>query len=281
MPRRQYHLFVTGLPKAALAVLLMISLTACASTLRGESRDDGVAEEQAAAPSGSSESINDPFEDLNRRIFVFNYRLDRAVLKPVAEGYRDLTPRFVQTGVSNFFSNLKEVNNSANSALQWKWGQAGNDGARFLVNSTLGLVGLFDVASEIGLSKNAGEDFGQTLAVWGVGQGPYLMVPVLGPYTLRDSVGGLVDQRVYPVSYVNPWEGEWGLRALDSVDRRAHLLQNESLLTGDNYVLLRDFYLQSRNYQISDGEVEDDFGDDYGDDGDYYYDDYGSGDSAE
>jgi phospholipid-binding lipoprotein MlaA len=262
------------LRRLALLAVFTVVLPSCATnsqTKNGEA--DGKATETEAAASASG-SIHDPFEPINRKIFAFNYRLDRWVLKPVARGYRDVAPKVVQLGVTNFFSNLREVTNTANNILQWKWGQAANDSGRFVINSTIGLAGLFDVAAKAGLPRSQGEDFGQTLAVWGVDSGPYLMLPLLGPANVRDGFGMWVDRYGDPVTYVDPNRAEYGLRAVDIVDRRAQLLDAESLITGDNYTLLRDFYLQRRKYLINDGAVEDDFGSSYGDD--EYYDDYES-----
>lgn len=247
-------------------ILFLAGSIGCASAPHNE-QQAAVAEDAAAI------TVNpDPWENLNRKIFAFNHRLDRWILRPVAKGYKTITPNFVELGIGNFFNNLDEVSNALNSALQWKWGQAGNDSGRLLLNSTVGLAGLFDVASKAGLPRSEGEDFGQTLAVWGVESGPYLMLPFLGPATLRDGVSKFADRYTNPVTYVDPTEAEWGLRIVDVIDSRAQLLQADSLIAGDSYVLLRDFYLQRRNYLINDGEIEDDFGGDgYGED-DYYYD---------
>ena len=204
----------------------------------------------------------DPWEGFNRAMFRFNDTADRWFLKPAAVSYRQVTPIFMQTGVSNFFSNLREINNVLNSVLQWKWGQASNDTGRFLVNSTVGLVGLFDVAQHMGLERSDGEDFGQTLAVWGVSSGPYVVVPFWGPSTVRDAPAVVVDWYTNPLSYVDDSAVENTLKALDLIQTRASLLQAESLLQGDRYVLMRDAYLQRREFLINDGEQEDDFGGD-------------------
>lgn len=204
----------------------------------------------------------DPWEGFNRAVFRFNDTADRWVLKPVAVSYRQITPIFVQTGLSNFFRNLREIPNTLNSILQWKWGQAGNDAGRFLVNSTVGLVGLFDVAQHMGLEPSDGEDFGQTLAVWGVPSGPYLVIPLLGPGTMRDSPAQVVDWYSNPLTYIEHEPTYYAFRTGDVVQKRASLLKAESLLSGDRYVLLRDAYLQRREYLINDGELEDDFGGD-------------------
>ena len=166
----------------------------------------------------------------------------------------------MQRGVGNFFGNLREVTNSFNSVLQWKWGQASNDAGRFVVNSTVGVVGLFDVAEHWGLEANEGEDFGQTLAVWGVPSGPYVVLPLLGPSTVRDVPGRVVDVYTDPMYYIDHDPTRYIFVFSDLVQSRASLLEAESLLKGDRYVLLRDAYLQRREYLINDGELEDDFG---------------------
>jgi phospholipid-binding lipoprotein MlaA len=269
----EIHRFMKILP-----LFLLLALTACAST---DQRDPQVASEDRPVAADSQNTagqvaVEDPFEPFNRRIFAFNYRLDRWLLKPLAVGYDAIAPGFVEIGISNFFNNLAELSNTANSLLQWKWGQAGNDSGRFLINSTLGLAGLFDVASKAGLPQSDGEDFGQTMAVWGVEAGPYLMLPLLGPATIRDGIAMVPDSYTNPVRYVDPMLAEYSLRAVDLIDQRADVLETESLISGDSYTLLRDYYLQNRNYLINDGKIKDDFGSG-GYDDDYYYDEYGGG----
>ena len=133
----------------------------------------------------------DSFEGFNRNMFYFNDKVDQYALRPLAVAYTEVMPNPLEQGVANVFSNLNEVTNVVNDLLQGKFKQAGHDGGRFLINSTIGMAGLFDVAERAGLSKSDGEDFGQTLAVWGVGEGPYLMLPLVGPSTLRDAPSAL------------------------------------------------------------------------------------------
>ncbi|WP_153039242.1 VacJ family lipoprotein [Microbulbifer sp. Q7] len=204
----------------------------------------------------------DPWEGFNRAMFRFNDTADRWFLKPAAVSYRQITPVFMQTGISNFFANMHEVNNVLNNILQWKWGQASNDTGRFLINSTVGVVGLFDVAQHMGLERSDGEDFGQTLAVWGMESGPYLVVPFMGPSTVRDAPAIVVDWYTNPLTYLEDNAVENTLKGIDLIQLRASLLQTESLLQGDRYVLMRDAYLQRREFLINDGEQEDDFGGD-------------------
>ncbi|WP_185231846.1 MlaA family lipoprotein [Teredinibacter franksiae] len=206
------------------------------------------------------EHSRDRFERFNRGVYSFNMFADKWLLKPVTKGYVAITPDPVESGVSNFFDNLSELNNIVNDVLQWKWKQAGNDAGRLLINSTVGVAGLFDVARKAGLSEADGEDFGQTLAVWGVPEGPYLVLPLLGPYTVTEAVGLPVNWQIHPVSNIGHRTTRYSLVALDFIDIRAKLLQTEELISGDEYTFIRDAYLQRREYLVKDGNVEDDFG---------------------
>jgi phospholipid-binding lipoprotein MlaA len=198
----------------------------------------------------------DPYEGFNRGVYKFNDGLDRAVLKPVAKGYVAVTPSFVQTGVSNFFGNLSDVWTAANQFLQGK-GEAGfSDVTRVLVNSTFGLLGVIDVASKSGLQKH-NEDFGQTLGWWGVQPGPYVMLPLFGPSTARDTVALPVDLYGDPWHYKDPTNVRNIGTALRLVDKRASLLDSSNLLAGaalDPYEFLRDGYLQQRRSKVYDGD---------------------------
>lgn len=212
------------------------------------------------AVADSTEITQDPWEGFNRKVFVFNDTLDTYALKPVAKGYRAVTPDPVEDGISRMFSNLGEIVNVLNDVLQGKFGQAGNDTGRFLVNTTIGLVGFFDVADDLGLPKNDGEDFGQTLGVWGVGEGPFLMLPLFGPSTLRDGPARIVDQLVNPISEVDHVPTRNTIYGVDIISTRADLLKAEELIKGDKYSFIRDVYLQRREFLLNDGKVEDDFG---------------------
>ncbi|MGJ8686185.1 MAG: MlaA family lipoprotein [Spongiibacteraceae bacterium] len=202
----------------------------------------------------------DPWEGMNRQIFAFNDVADRFMLKPLAKGYKKVTPSIVDRSIANIFSNIGEVKNFAHDLLQGKPKSAMIDSGRFVINSTVGLMGIFDVASHIGLEREP-EDFGQTLAVWGVDSGPYLMLPFLGPSTLRDGVGYAADNYVSVLKLLEPERLRYGLTALDLIQVRAGLLSSEELLSGDRYTFLRDAYLQRRQFLISDGEYKDDFAD--------------------
>ncbi len=202
----------------------------------------------------------DPWEDLNRKVFAFNEVADKYVAKPVAKGYQAVLPNFAETGIDNMFGNLHELLNILSDLGQLKFAAAANDAGRFVINSTVGIAGFFEVAAHIGLPKRT-EDFGQTLGYWGVGPGPYVVLPILGPSTVRDASAAVVDAQVDAVSQIDHVRTRNQVRFLDLVNTRANLLKTESLLSGDRYTFMRDAYLQRREYLISDGEaVEDSFG---------------------
>src|SRR5882672_6397553 len=198
----------------------------------------------------------DPLEPLNRVVFSFNDTADKAVIKPVARAYRAVLPGIVRTGVSNFFSNLEDVWISVNDVLQGKFQQGVEDFTRVLFNSTFGIAGVFDFASDVGLQKH-NEDFGQTLGWWGVGSGPYLVLPILGPSTVRDGFGFLVDTQadlVWRVENVPARNTTVGVRV---VARRAELLDATSVIEQaalDKYSFVREAWLQRRRNLVHDGD---------------------------
>jgi phospholipid-binding lipoprotein MlaA len=197
----------------------------------------------------------DPWEGLNRKTYAFNDALDRAVMKPVAQGYQKVTPAFMQEGVNNFFDNIEDVATSLNNFLQGKPKHGFSDAGRFLANTILGIFGLWDVATPMGLEKHY-EDFGQTLGVWGVPPGPYLVLPLLGPSSARDAPAKVVDPAWYYADAVNPERLYWGLWGLEKVRTRANLLKSESILDQaalDKYTFIRDAWLQRRQSQVYDG----------------------------
>jgi len=198
----------------------------------------------------------DPFEGFNRASYKFNDALDRAVLKPTAKGYKAVAPQFVETGVSNFFSNLGQPTVIVNDLLQAKFVPALSDTGRFLMNTTLGIGGLFDPATKIGFDKND-EDFGQTLGKWGTPSGPYLMVPFFGPTTVRDGFGSGVDVFTSPNHYVERDAIRYSLDGLNLIESRARRLDLDQTLqqTFDQYGFIRNAYLQQREYQVTDGNV--------------------------
>jgi len=197
----------------------------------------------------------DPWEGMNRKTFAFNEKLDTAVLKPVATTYKKVVPEFAREGVNNFFDNLEDIGTSLNNVLQGKPGQGLSDAGRFLVNTTLGVFGLWDVATPMGLEKHY-EDFGQTLGVWCVQSGPYLVLPLLGPSTARDAPAKIVDPSWYYSNYVDPQSVYWGLWATEKVRTRANLLDAGSILDQaalDKYSFVRDAWMQRRQSQVYDG----------------------------
>ncbi len=215
-------------------------------------------------PVDSVSSDIDPWEGWNRKVQTFNDNLDEYAMKPVAKGYRWIMPNFADQGVSNFFSNIDDIGVTVNDLLQGKFLQAGTDAGRFLLNSTIGLAGFVDVADKVELKKH-NEDFGQTLGVWGVPAGPYLVLPFFGPSSPR-GVGGLMgDAAMNPISYLGAGIST-GLFALNAIDMRADYLNMEKIATEaaiDRYTFFRDAYLSRRRYLINDGNVqEEDFFDD-------------------
>lgn len=222
--------------RAVLLVLLSLTLAACTTT-----------------GSRSSEA-RDPLEPINRVAHQFNEDLDRALLRPIARGYAKILPEPVQIGVSNVFFNAKYPVTMVNNALQGKFVPAFSDLGRITLNTTLGIGGLFDPATAVGLERYD-EDFGQTLGAWGVPSGIYVVVPFLGPYTLRDGIGSIVDDFAEPRSYLEDDSTRYGLWAGDKFDRRVRLLDADAVLdrTGDSYAFIRSAYLQRREFLVKDG----------------------------
>ena len=210
--------------------------------------------------STTSNSKNDPLEPMNRAIFGFNEIVDDNILEPVAKTYKYITPDPIETGVSNFFSNVGEVSTIANDVFQFKFKQAGYDFLRFSINTTVGIFGIFDVASSVGLQKNK-EDFGQTLGYWGIPQGPYLVLPFFGSSSFRDAPGLYADRQISPVEQLHNKE-ELALDTLNIVDKRAKLLRATQILdtaAKDKYIFIRESYLQKRESMVKDGKAEEDF----------------------
>lgn len=198
----------------------------------------------------------DPFEKVNRVTYGFNVGVDRVALKPLASAYDSYTPKIAKTGIRNFFNNLDDVRVGFNDLMQLNFVQAGKDFARFAVNSTVGVAGLFDVAEPaLSLEKNR-QDFGKTLAHWGVGSGPYVVIPFLGPSTARDALGFGVDAVVDPIPSIENVSSRNGLLVTESTDRRADYLAFDDLVIGDEYLFVRGIYLQAREYAIYGNYVE-------------------------
>jgi len=234
---RNSKLTILAVNLRLLIIFLLLVLTGCA-TVHGE-RDP-----------------RDPWEGFNRGVHEFNTDFDNKILKPVAEGYVNVVPQTARTGVSNFFSNLGDVVVLANDLLQFKFRQAASDFSRLVWNSTVGLAGLIDVATPMGLPKHD-EDFGQTLGHWGVGSGPYLVLPFLGPSSLRDGTGRLVDYRQFDlIGEIDDDATRYGVIGLYAVNTRAKLLRTTRLLEQgalDPYLFMRESYLQMRENQVYDG----------------------------
>lgn len=197
----------------------------------------------------------DPMEGFNRTMFAFNEGLDAAIIRPVAKGYEFVAPTFVRTGVTNFFSNVADVFIAVNNLLQGKPVEAASDAGRFLVNSTVGILGLLDVATEWGLEKHD-EDFGQTFGRWGMDTGAYLFLPVFGPRDVRDGIGLVFDIAADPLVNINDMSVRNSLAALYIINNRAMLLPADKIIDEaalDKYSYLRDAYLQRRRSLVFDG----------------------------
>lgn len=206
---------------------ILLSLTACSSTpiIEANAIPPTIPLPVASVEGDLFKQYKDPWEGFNRRMYYFNAKADQYVLLPLVSGYKTITPDFAETGVKNFFSNLDEVAIFTNSVLQLKPNVAVETLGRFVINSTIGIAGLFDVATPLGLDKQD-EDFGQTLGYWGVGPGPYLVLPLLGPSSLRDATGSLIDTATYQV-VINEFdmdsEEALFLSFLYVIDRRANV----------------------------------------------------------
>ena len=202
----------------------------------------------------------DPFQNINEKTHNLNQTLDLQVASPVARFYKRITPDFLEKGITNFTHNIEDLSIGINNILQGKFNEGLSDFSRFTLNTSIGLLGFIDIASDLGLTKHD-EDFGQTLAVWGVPDGPYLVLPGLGPSTTRDTLAMIPDAFLTPLWLIDHDRTSYSLTAIDLIDTRARYLGLESVVIGDEYLFYRDAYLQSRNFEIKDGEAEDDFDD--------------------
>ena len=202
----------------------------------------------------------DPYQNINEKTHNLNQTLDLQVASPVARFYKRITPDFLEKGITNFTHNIEDLSIGINNILQGKFNEGLSDFSRFTLNTSIGLLGFIDIASDLGLTKHD-EDFGQTLAVWGVPDGPYLVLPGLGPSTTRDTLAMIPDAFLTPLWLIDHDRTSYSLTAIDLIDTRARYLGLESVVIGDEYLFYRDAYLQSRNFEIKDGEVEDDFDD--------------------
>ena len=202
----------------------------------------------------------DPLEPINRPIFVFNETLDRYLLRPAARGYDYVMPQTLQIGVGNFFDNMLDVNRAVNALLQGRWEGACDSAGRVAVNSTLGVLGFFDVATSLGIEQHKA-DFGETLAAWGLPSGPYVVVPLFGPRTVRSGTGTIVDTLASVPFYIDDATVTWSLFSLGLVHNRARLLESDQLISGDRYIFIRDAYLQQRAARTQEGPLRDEFSD--------------------
>ena len=208
---------------------------------------------------------NDPFEEINREVWTFNEGVDNRIARPVAELYDGVVPIPIQSSITNFFSNLDEIDNSINQILQGKPIAAANDLGRFIINTSFGILGFFDVASIMGFEEHD-EDFGQTLGVWGIPSGPYLMLPFYGPSSPRDLVGRPISGFLSGTFSIEESDVRASITILDALETRARLLDVENLIVGDKYTFIRNSYLQYSEFEVSDGEeIKDDFTDDMDD----------------
>jgi phospholipid-binding lipoprotein MlaA len=198
----------------------------------------------------------DPLEPMNRALYKVHDVLDTNIVKPVAEGYVSVVPQFMRTGFANVFNNIDDLFSAVNGLLQGKPDKAGNDLGRVLINTFFGMGGLIDIASDAGIERG-NEDFGQTFAVWGIPQGPYLFIPLFGPTTVRDGAGVIVRIAVGPVGYIHDVPLRNSIYGVGYVDLRSQVLESGSILDTaalDRYIFIRNAYLQRRRYLIFDGK---------------------------
>ena len=229
------------LARLTLAVALLASVSGCASV-----------------PAGSKPDSRDHFERFNRAIYKFNTALDHAILRPVARGYVKVTPRPVRNGVSNFLGNLEYTKTIGNDALQAHFVDFGSDIGRLLVNTTIGIGGIFDPATRFGLEKHD-RDFGQTLGKWGLPSGPYLMLPLLGPSDIRDAAGLVPDHFMTIDSLISNQDVQLGLGAVRVIDRRTQLLSFDATVDSafDPYALVRSVWFQRRDHKVNEDHPSD------------------------
>ncbi len=207
----------------------------------------------------SQAQTQDPWRSANERVFAFNDYFDQNLVRPVATTYTTFVPRIARQGIGNFFSNINDINVFVNDLLQLKFDDALSDSGRFLINSSVGLGGLIDVAFNFGLRKNE-EDFGQTFGRWGVQSGNYVVLPVFGTSNVRDAFGLVLDTLLNPFQYLGD-DSLWiSMFLLEEIDNRASLLALDELVSGDRYLFYREAYIQNRIYLLNDGQIEDEFG---------------------
>lgn len=235
------------------AAVLAVCLFGCATTAATGAGDDGDDE-----PRTEAQKL-DPWEHWNRRVFAFNESLDRNVLEPVARTYAKVLPEPVRSGISHFFGNVNDAWSAVNSFLQWKIENGFSGVIRVGTNTLFGVGGIFDVASDLGIEKRS-EDFGQTLGRWGVGPGAYMVLPLLGPSSVRETVALPLDRAVSPALLLHDGTWQWSILTLQLVNTRAQLLGATRLIDDvalDKYTFIRDSYLQRRRSLVYDGDPPD------------------------
>lgn len=269
MPPRVTFLFIhsafgvsMNTMKTSLLTASVLSLSLLVNSALADTQDAAPGAPVVESPATMVRSPVDPWEKFNRSMFSFNEGADRYFLKPLAKTYVRLTPGFFRRGVDNALSNIMEIPSALNGLLQGNFRGAAHDTGRLLVNSTLGLAGILDVAQYMNLKQTDSEDFGQTLAVWGMSSGPYMVLPLLGPSNLRDTAAVPVDWYTDPKTYIDHIPTKNTVRAASILNTRANLMPLEKGITGDKYVFFREAYLQHRNFVIKNGKVEDSFGED-------------------
>lgn len=253
----------------------MLRITAClllsvwVSVAVAEDAD--VDEAFAATPQAANTVKNDdPWENFNRKMFAFNERMDKYALKPMAQGYRKTVPQAARSPIRRFYDNLRDFKSGVNNILQWRWKDAGHNLGRFLLNSTVGVAGFFDVATSTGLQRES-SDLGITLARWGVPEGPYVMLPFLGPSTIRDA-STIYPETYIDVNFIDHKPTSWAILGGRVLDVRSMLLDYEEAIVGDRYNFIREFYLQSRRGKAGMDTRDQDF--DFGADDDWDDDDW-------
>lgn len=224
-----------------------------------DSEQSAATSKKGVAEAKKSAAEKDRWEGFNRRVFAFNEFVDRYALKPAARGYRWVTPSWLDNTVTRFFENTRDLRSGLNNVLQWEWYYAGQNFGRFTVNTTLGVAGIFDVATGMKLRKYP-DDLGSTFAVWGVGEGPYLMLPFLGPSMGRDALALWPEDYMRLRHYIDHDLTRYSVTALYVIDVRADLLDLENSIVGDRYSFIRDYYFQSRRLQAGEAPPVDDFG---------------------
>lgn len=253
--RPQFSRFVGLTLTVSLIVMLVpVGLWAAESAPAAQGRSA-----EPTAPSASAPKNPDPWEGMNRKIFAFNEFADKYALKPAAKGYKKVTPSWLDDSITRIFENMRDLRSSVNNVLQWEWSRAGNNFGRFMVNSTMGVGGMFDVATSVQLRKYP-DDLGSTLAVWGVGEGPFLMLPFFGPSNVRDAAVIWPEDFLRPYHYIDHTLTRYSVTAVYVLDVRADLLNFESAIVGDRYSFIRDFYIQNRRMQAGEEPPPDDFG---------------------